>query len=151
MTVIFSINELLDEQSCYEFLVNLLHPEGLHCPSGHSLKDCKVHKRNRSPLLRYVCRNCGRSFNAFTGTILQGTHLKSSQIVQLLRGIVKGEPTSVLAEELEVDRKSLLSWRHRLQNLAAKSLPREPLPDKNVEADEMFQNAGEKGEKHENP
>jgi hypothetical protein len=35
--MIFPISELLDEQRCYDFLLRVLHPEGLHCPSGHPL------------------------------------------------------------------------------------------------------------------
>jgi hypothetical protein len=28
---------LLDEQSCYDFLLHILHPDGLHCLRGHPL------------------------------------------------------------------------------------------------------------------
>ena len=33
----FPLDGLLDEQACYEFLLRILHPDGLHCPHGHPL------------------------------------------------------------------------------------------------------------------
>ncbi len=32
----FPIAEFMDEDSCYEKLVDLLHPEGLACPRCHA-------------------------------------------------------------------------------------------------------------------
>jgi hypothetical protein len=56
-----------------------------------------------------------------------------------------------LAEELGLDYGTLLEQRHQIQQLALEHKPTELLPDDEVEADEMFQNAGEKGEKHPDP
>lgn len=147
----FSLNDLLDPKRCYDFLVSILHPDRLTCPTGHSLGQCIVHKSDQVPLLQYLCRSCGRSFNAFSSTILQGTYYKPVHIVQLLRGIIKGEPTTVLARELGVERKWLLQLRHRLQEVAVTARLRMPLPYTQVEVDELFQNAGEKGETHPDP
>ena len=33
----FPINNLLDEEKCYDYLKNLLHPDGFGCPDGHDL------------------------------------------------------------------------------------------------------------------
>ena len=49
-----------------------------------------------------------------------------------------------MARELDCDRSELLNWRHRLQDLAFGSRDRTPLDDAVLEADEAFQNAGEK-------
>jgi len=35
--MIFPIDNLLDEQRCYEFLLGVLHPNGLRCLHGHPL------------------------------------------------------------------------------------------------------------------
>ena len=68
--MVFPIDELLDEQACYDFLLRLLHPEGLRCPNGHSLpSDQAPHDRHRAPIMDYRCRECGSVFNIFTGTI----------------------------------------------------------------------------------
>jgi len=36
--ITFPIQELLDEQKCYDYLLKLLHPAGLKCPAGHPLR-----------------------------------------------------------------------------------------------------------------
>jgi len=99
----------------------------------------------------YRCRVCGRVFNLFTGTIWQGTRLSCTQVVLLLRGILQGDPTLKLSDELGVGYGTLLRWRHRIQQIGLEKLPTGPLPDKAVESDEMFQNAGEKGTPHRDP
>jgi len=139
----FALLDLLDEPACYGFLVAALHPDGLRCPrcGGRHLT---VHRAHRAPVLDYRCAACGRVFNAWTGTALQGTQRRPAALVLLLRGIAQGAPTARLARELGCSRGHLLQLRHRLQHLAGQRLPRQPLPDAFVEADEMYQNAGEK-------
>src|SRR3954453_20205677 len=56
-----------------------------------------------------------------------------------------------MARELGCDRRWLLALRHRLQEYARRWLDRNPLGDPVVEADEMDQNAGEKGIPHDDP
>jgi transposase-like protein len=145
----FPLLELLDEQACYDFLIDALHPHGLRCPDCGSRR-YTVHRAHREPVLDYRC-SCGRVFNAWTGTMLQGTQRTPAQIVLLVRGIAQGTPTAKLARELGCSRRHLLDLRHRLQHLAWVRLPRAPLPDAEAEADEMFQNAGEKRPKARQP
>ena len=148
--ILFSIVDLMDERKCYEFLLTILHPNGLHCPKCKTpVEEGKVHRRDRTPLLYFRC-SCGRIYNAFTGTVWQGTHHRCSVVVRILQGFAQGVPTLHLAKELGIDRKHLLG-RHKLQGFIAKACSRDPLPDKIVEADEMYQNAGEKGILHPDP
>ena len=142
--IAFPLGDLLDPDQCYEFLVKILHPNGLQCPNGHALDQCSIYQRHLTPLVRYQCSACRRTFNAFTLTALAETKLNVVQIVQTIRGITKGEPTLTLAEEIDISRQSLLKLRHKLQGLALKSKPTDRLPDMDTETDEMFQNAGEK-------
>ena len=147
----FSTVELMDEQKCYDYLVEILHPKGLCCPAcGTPAEQAKVHRRDRAPILCFRCA-CGRSYNAFAGTVWQGTHNRCSVIVRMLQGFAQGIPTLHLAQALAIDRKQLLERRHKLQELAAQTCDRSPLPDPVVEADEMYQNAGEKGIPHPDP
>ena len=69
----------------------------------------------------------------------------------MIRGFSQGVTTNHIAEELERDYGTLLKWRHKIQQLALENRPDEPLPDMQTEADELFQNAGEKGKKHTEP
>jgi transposase-like protein len=144
--IIFPIYELMGEQNCYDFLLKMLHPNGLHCPSGHPLpSDQAPHDRHRDPIFDFKCRECRKVYNIFTNTILSGIRYSCVTLVLILRGIAQGVPTKHLAQEPGIDRSNLLKLRHAIQNLAMENLPRSPLPDSKTEADEMYQNAGEKG------
>lgn len=140
----FPITDLLDPQACYDELLFLLHPEGLHCPNGHPLAECYVHKRDRAPVVDYRCKVCGRCFNAFTGTLWHGTYYTPMKIILFLRGVAQGVSTAQLARELGANRGWLLYRRHQMQALAEQAFPDEALPDDVTEADEMYQNAGKK-------
>ena len=56
-----------------------------------------------------------------------------------------------LSKELGVHYKTLLERRHRFQENAYENRVLDALTDNDVEADEMFQNAGEKGIPHLDP
>lgn len=145
----FPITELLDKADCYRYLLDLLHPAGLACPHGHSLPaDQAPHKHESGAVVSYRCRSCHAVFNVFTDTLFSGTHYSCRILVLFLRGVVQGLPTRLLAAELSCDYSTLLAWRHRLQAHALVACGAEPLADRAVETDEMFQNAGEKGEVH---
>jgi transposase-like protein len=140
----FPILDLMDQDACYHKLLDLLHPDGLACPrcGGDRLTFHRHHKD--SPVVDHWCPGCRRVFNLFTGTFWQGTHRTPAEILLILRGFAQGVSTAQLARELEVSRGHLLELRHEVQARAAAAAPREPMPDEFVEADEMFQNAGEK-------
>ena len=147
----FPISDLMDEHKCCSFILDIFHPKGLHCPRCHSQEGLRIHHRYREPVFNYRCTQCKCVFNAWTGTIFQGTHWRPSQMVLILRGFTQGVPTAKLARELSCSRRHLLDLRHRYQDQAKSNLDRKPLEDTEVEADEMYQNAGEKGVPHEDP
>ena len=140
----FPITDLMDEDACYAKLVGWLHPDGFACPRCHQGDRMAVHRRRRPPLLDYRCGHCRRVFNAFTDTALHGVKRGPVELVLIVRGIAQGVPTAQLARELECDRSELLNLRHRLQDLAFRNRDRMPLDDEVLEADEAYQNAGEK-------
>ena len=148
----FPITDLMNQKECYNFLLNILHPNGFGCPNGHQLPpEQKPHDLSRQPLVDYKCRICGRVYNLFTNTIWLGTSYSCAVVVLIFRGFLQGITTKHLAEELERDYGTLLKWRHKIQQQALEKRPDEPLPDMQTEADELFQNAGEKGDKHTEP
>jgi transposase-like protein len=147
----FPLTDLMDQDACYHKLVSLLHPDGLACPECKKPDHLRVHRHHRAPVLDYRCTACGRVFNAFTSTELEGTHRRPAEIMLILRGFAQGVPTAQLARELGCDRKHLLELRRRMQDYARRWLDRNPLGDDVVEADEMYQNAGEKGIEHPDP
>jgi len=141
----FPLDDLMDERACYERLVALLHPGGLACPRCGAADGLGIHRRHRAPVIDYQCGHCGRVFNAFATTPLRGTRRPPSQLLLIVRGIARSEPTARMARELSCDRKHLLEMRHRLQERARLAVDRNPLGDAVVEADECYVNAGEKG------
>ena len=132
----FPVLDLLDDDACYDVLVDALHPDGLCCPDCGG-RHYVVHRAHRAPVLDYRC-DCGRVFNAWTDTAWQGTQRRPAALLLIARGIAQGTPTAQLARELGCSRRHLLELRHRLQHLAWVRLPRRRLSDDRAEADEMF-------------
>jgi transposase-like protein len=150
-TMDFSLIDYLDEDACYTKLVELLHPDSLACPRCGERQRLGIQRCHRAPLVDFQCSTCGPGFNALTATSLQGTPRRPAQLLMILRGIAQGTPTAQMARELGCDRKELLTLRHRLQERGRSGLDRYPSDDDVVEADEMYQNAGEKGVPHADP
>jgi transposase-like protein len=146
----FPITHLMDEAACYDQILQWLHGGVLRCPRCGG-DDAWVHRSYREPVLDYRCKRCGRVYNAFTGTALQKTRRRPSELILVLRGVATGVPTARLARELGWSRPHLLGLRHRLQANALARCDGTPLPDDRVEADEMYKNAGEKGIGHPDP
>jgi transposase-like protein len=147
----FPIQAFMDEDACFRFLLDLFHPEGLRCPRCQAQDGFTIHRYVREPVLDYRCTACGRVFNAWTGTVFQGTHYRPSTLILIIRGFAQGVSTAQLARELGCSRRHLLDLRHKYQKMSQTNLDRRPLKDTEVEADEMYQNAGEKGVPHLDP
>ena len=123
----FALTDLLDEQACYDYLLAVLHPQGLHCPGGHPLPPHQApHDRHRAPVVDYRCRTCCTVFNLFSGTIWSKTKYRPSIIVQILKGIAQGRPTKHLAQELKIDRCTLNERRHLIQAIVEANFPLPP-------------------------
>jgi hypothetical protein len=121
---VFPIQQLMDEEACYEFLSYFLHPGGLSCPNQHRLPlDQAPHDRHRAPIMDYRCRTCGAVFNIFTGTLWAKTRLRCSVIVLILRGVARGISSNRLAQELDLDRSHLSCRRRAIQELLERQLP----------------------------
>jgi transposase-like protein len=142
----FPIHDLLGYEESVEWLMVHFHPEGLRCPHCHQPveKAREFRQTKRSDLTVYRCLKCESIYNLYTGTVFQGRHMPPPKVVMFVRGVCKGEPTTVLAAELEINYKMALQLRHEIQRNAEQEQPDTPLSDQQTETDEMFQNAGEK-------
>jgi transposase-like protein len=121
--LIFPLAGLLDEQACYDWLVETLHPNGLCCRKGHPLPEGqKPHDRHRAPVMDYRCGTCGGVYNLFSDTVLKGIRWPCSTIILMLKGFTEGTPSKHLAQELKIDRIQLMQWRHRVQALLQERL-----------------------------
>jgi transposase-like protein len=142
----FPIKELLDYESSTEWILRHFHPKGLKCPKCQQTveQSRKFRRTQTSQLDVYRCKHCDTIYNLYTGTVFQGSQWTPMRVVLLLRGICKGESSKTLAAELELNYKTVLTMRHRVQANAELEQPNTTLPDRHSETDEMFQNAGEK-------
>lgn len=143
--MIFPITDLLDDKHSEEWLLEHFHPEGLRCPKCGSKSRRTFRETETSRLTVYRCLECEGIYNLYSGTLFEKKHLRPSQVVLLLRGVTKGEPSMRLAQELGVSRTTVHHLRKELQHNAKRLQPEASLIDEHTETDEMFQNAGEKG------
>src|SRR5436305_11341111 len=113
----FPITDLLDPNECEEWLLSHFHPDGLQCPSCKaSVSEAHPFRRTqKSELQVYRCTVCGQAYNLYSGTLFQQRQLTPRQAVLLLRGIVKGEPSTTLAAELDLHYTTVLELRHDIQ------------------------------------
>jgi transposase-like protein len=138
----FPIGELMDDSICTLWLERYLHPQGLTCPHCNSCTRRLFRAQEHFPA--YRCRACDRYYTLLTGTIFEKTRQRPATLVLLLRGIAKGEPTARLARELGLSRKQLHTLRQRLQANLNATAPTGVMTGTAFEADELYQNAGEK-------
>ena len=145
----FPIDELLDEHASLQWLERYLHPAGLKCPRCGSLE--RRAARRRGVMTAYRCTACDCYHSILTGTVFEKTRQPPSKLVLFLRGIAKGESTARLARELSIGRARLHQLGKRVQANLAQTLPVGQLAEKVFEADELYQNAGEKSDPHRDP
>ena len=142
----FPIINLLDQTDCESWLLEYFHPEGLKCRNCRAdVSAAHLFRRTKKSQLQvYRCNQCHSAYNLYTNTVFQQRHLTPQQVILLLRGVLKGETSAELADELGVNYQTVLDIRRDLQANAAYLQPDTALPDYVTESDEMFQNAGEK-------
>jgi transposase-like protein len=136
------IDEVLDDAACRDWLERQLHPNGFACPRCGS-SERRLARRNGA-FASYRCKRCDRYHTILTGTALAKTHQTPAKLVLILRGIAKGESTARLGRELSVSRRQMGTLRQRVQQNLFDTLRREVSEDAIFEADELYQNAGEK-------
>lgn len=145
----FPIIDLMDNEASTTWLHQYMPGGGLKCPHCKaSTKAARVFRQTRqSKLDVFRCGQCQGVYTLYSGTVFQGTQLRPAQVVLLLRGFCKGEPTEPLARELGLSRPTVHKLRRAIQRNAERLQPETPLADRQTETDEMFQNAGEKRRK----
>ncbi len=102
----FPITEFLDEELSTQWLLKHFHPDGLKCPRcGSREEEARIFRRTRrSGLVVYRCRRCEQTYSLYSGTVFEHRQLTAMQVVLLVRGVCKGEPTATLARELGLTR-----------------------------------------------
>lgn len=136
----------MSDKASEEWIMEYFHPTGIRCPHCGAgwARAFEFRTTRKSQLTVYRCRECRGIYNLYSGTIFEARQLRPAQVVLLVRGVLKGESAATLARELGMSRTTITELRHLIQQNAVRLQNVAPLPDHVVEADEMFQNAGEK-------
>jgi transposase-like protein len=138
----FPIAERLDDRICLIWLERHLHPDGFVGPHCQSPERRLFRQQGDFPA--YRCRTCDGYYTLLTHTVFAKTRQRPATLVLLLRGMATGEPTARLARELGLSRKPRHTWRQRVQTNLNTTAPAEVMTGTTFEADERYQNAGEK-------
>jgi transposase-like protein len=98
--------------------VAMLLPEPTECPHCHSPNDRLGSWGQSHGLKRFRCKDCGRTFNALTGTSL--AHLrKRDQWERYAQALIEGASVREAARRCGVDKNTAFLWRHRFLHYAA--------------------------------
>ena len=114
-----------------------LAPVCPHCQGNSVIKWNKA-----SGLQRYLCKPCGRTFNALTGTPLAQLHKRELWLGHA-QALVEGISLRKVTDRLDVDLTTAFRWRHRF--LKAPGEVRPTRLEGTVEADETYFLFSEKG------
>jgi len=103
------------------------------CPHCRSKEFTKAgsHKGRK----RYLCKSCGKSFNALTGTPLAGLH-NTDKFMANARHMIAGDSVRKTAADLGLDKDTAFRWRHRFLESIDKIQPAQLQGV--VEADETY-------------
>jgi transposase-like protein len=140
--IVFPIANMLDDHACLDWLSAYLHPDGFVRP--HCGSQARRLFRRHAFFPGYRCRTCDGYYTLLTGTVFKKTRQRPATLLLLLRGISKGESTQLLAQDLQLSRKQLHTLRQRIQTNLAETAPMDVMEGTEFEADELYQNAGEK-------
>jgi hypothetical protein len=140
------LTDLLDEPACAARLEQYLHPAGLVCSRCHGTHRRLFRQHDDFPNCR--CRDRQRTYTILTGTVFEQIRQCPATIVPLLRDIAEGETTARLSREPGPDRKRVGELRQQIQTNLYDTLSAEVMTGTAFEADELYQNAGEKGTPH---
>lgn len=137
------LEELAEESDAAASVGIIEQAENLrHCP--HCGGERTVRNGSASGLQRYKCRDCGRTFNALTGTPLARLRQKSKWLMQA-KVLRDGITITQAAGRLKVARSTAFRWRHRFM-AAPKTVQAQSLVGI-AEADETFFLHSRKGQR----
>lgn len=110
-----------------------------HCNSKHI-----VGFGNYKGRQRYLCRDCSKTFNEYTGTAIAGTHY-ISKWKEYIQCMIEGLSIRAICEKLHISIQTSFDWRHKILN-AFKKIGCAKF-EGIIESDETFFLFSEKGNK----
>ena len=139
------IQNLIDDEGCYEAVRQLRWSEGIKCPH---CEDKNIIKRGRDDTApsrqRYECKGCGKRFDDLTQTVFAGHHQPLKVWVIFLYFLGLNLSTRQIAQELNLNKDDAQRMAEILRSGVVENKPEVRLSGK-VECDEVYVVAGHKG------
>ncbi len=146
MKPLFSITDFMPtEAQCIKVLRKLRWPNGIKCPRCGSKQVVKF-SPHRKVMHKYLCKHCRRIFNDLTGTIFANTKLGINEWFYIAKELQRGISINQIAKELGRKYEHVMNAAHDIMDGTFMKRLIE-LSGDDVEVDEMYQSAGEKGTK----
>ncbi|MBM4241718.1 MAG: IS1 family transposase [Euryarchaeota archaeon] len=132
-----------DEEKALNIFRCIRWADGVYCPECKSFDIYKRGFTDNKKVRRYSCNNCGKNFTDFTGTIFANKHLPLGEMFYIIANQDK-KSTNRLSEELGHKWESVYRISNEFKEcLAEKS--KDPVLSGEINIDEMYQSAGNKG------
>lgn len=133
----------IDESKLYDFIRSIRWKEGVYCPRCKS-EHVRYVSRKRNNFKHY-CNTCKVHFNDLTETIFAHTRIPLWKWFMAIYLLSLGHSNQRIGKEIQVNKNTsdrvCNNIRHSIWNLPTEKL------SGIIEADEVYQNVGEKGTK----
>ncbi len=139
------LNNLIDEDKCYEEVRRRRWPKGERCPrriSNKIVKRGRSHRRLRCR--RYLCKKCGKRFDDLTGMIFAGRHQPLSVWFAYLYLMGLNQSNRQIAVGFGLNESDGQAMADQLRGGIVKRRPKVRMSGV-VECDEVYVVAGHKG------
>jgi transposase-like protein len=94
---------------------------------------------------RFRCKDCGKTFNEYSGTWLEGIH-KKSLAEPYMSLMIEHNSLDKIRKELNINKKTAFDWRHKILSSYEQNTGDDF--EGIVESDETFFGHSEKGSRH---
>lgn len=136
------INQLLNKTTDYKTLRDThINNKGITCPH------CKSNQINRfgkyKNTERFICKECKRTFNSYTGTSIQGIQHRNKWI-NYIELMIEGKSIRKCAELLGIAHATSFNWRHKILSAIESNVEFEGI----LESDETYFNESQKGSRN---
>ena len=142
---ILNIQQLIDDQKCFQTVRDIRWPDGVRCPSCNSKNIIKHGRDDNQPCRqKYLCHDCSTYFDDLTDTIFQGHHQPLRIWVLCLYFMGLNLSNQQIAQELDLNGDDAQKMTTQLRQGIVTRKPEVTLEGP-VEADEVYVVAGHKG------
>ncbi len=110
-----NIQNLIDDDYCYDAVRELRWPEGRICPFCDSRRVIRRGFGNNSPCQRYECKECNKRFDDLTNTVFSGHHQPLKTWILCLYFMGLNLSNSQIAQELGLNRTDVQKMTEQLR------------------------------------